>query len=126
MSRLSTVNKDENCIIHFRYATHGTVKTENAHPFRQGNVYFAHNGVLPIEADNDMTDSETFFIKTLYPAICNFGINSNQVASTMQLAASMSSRFAIMQGETVKMFGGFHKYEGCYYSNLRFMSFYNF
>jgi hypothetical protein len=33
------------------------------------------------------------------------------------------SRFALMQGETVKTFGSFTKYEGCYYSNLRFIDY---
>lgn len=31
---------------HTRYATHGSIKTDNAHPFQFGNITGAHNGVV--------------------------------------------------------------------------------
>jgi predicted glutamine amidotransferase len=120
MAELETVSKSENCIIHFRLATTGSVKPANAHPFEQNGVYFAHNGVLHIETQNDKTDSETFFQQALYPAVCRYGIHSREVANIMH-PVSLYSRFALMQGETLKTFGSFTKYEGCYYSNLRFI-----
>jgi predicted glutamine amidotransferase len=122
MKEVEKVGKSENCIIHFRLATTGSIKPANAHPFRQGNVFFAHNGVLHIETQNDRTDSETFFEQTLYPAICRYGIHSKEVSNIMQKVSSCS-RFAVMQGKTLKTFGGFTKYEGCYYSNLRFIDY---
>lgn len=32
---------------HTRYATHGHVCDQNAHPFSDGHVHFVHNGVIP-------------------------------------------------------------------------------
>jgi predicted glutamine amidotransferase len=122
MQELKAVDQSENCIIHFRFATTGSIKPANAHPFRRGNVFFAHNGVLRVETKNDMTDSETFFEQTIYPAIDRYGINSKEVASIMQ-PVSLYSRFALIQGKTLKTFGGFTHYEGCYYSNLRFIDY---
>jgi predicted glutamine amidotransferase len=122
ITELETVRKDENCIIHFRFATTGSIKPANAHPFKRGNVYFAHNGVLRIETHNDMTDSETFFEQTLYPAVCRYGIHSKEVSDLMQ-PVSLHSRFALIQGERLKTFGGFTEYEGCRYSNLRFIDY---
>jgi predicted glutamine amidotransferase len=121
MKETKKVSKDENCIIHFRYATTGRVKAANCHPFVRGNVFFAHNGVLRIETRNDMTDSETFFEQRVYPAICRYGIDSKEVSGLMQ-SVSLYSRFALIQGKTLKTFGRFTKYEGCYYSNLRFVN----
>ncbi|MDR0763754.1 MAG: class II glutamine amidotransferase [Bacteroidales bacterium] len=122
MKEIETVSESENCIIHFRFATTGSIKPANAHPFRCKDVYFAHNGVLRIETQNDKTDSETFFEQTLYPAIDRYGIASKEVSAIMK-PVSLYSRFALMQGETLKTFGGFTKYEGCYYSNLRFIDY---
>lgn len=56
-------------IIHCRIATHGSVSVDNCHCWT-GRILgcrmaFAHNGILPIEAQNDMTDSETFLRKYL-------------------------------------------------------------
>jgi len=48
-------------LLHCRYATNGSIKRSNCHPFRLKNgTVMAHNGVIDIEAEGDMTDSETF------------------------------------------------------------------
>ena len=98
---LKQVSDDEPCIIHFRLATHGSIKRANCHPFNRGNVWFAHNGILDIRPERDMTDSETAF--------------QNVIGF---------SKFAFLQGDRLKMYGDFIKQDdGCYYSNLRFMSY---
>lgn len=58
---------NEPCIMHFRWATHGSIKRANCHPFNINDVYFAHNGILSVRPMRDKTDSETAFIRYLYP-----------------------------------------------------------
>lgn len=118
-SELKAVEKDEPCIMHFRLATHGKVSKTNCHPFKQGDVYFAHNGVLSITPYAGRTDSETAFLKYIYPAIQKGGLHSSDT-DTAVYETIESSRFAIMQGEDVRLFGEFLQNEGCFYSNFRF------
>jgi hypothetical protein len=49
-------------MLHFRFATHGTVKRKNCHPFvLKNNACMAHNGVISgLPAIGDKTDSEAF------------------------------------------------------------------
>jgi hypothetical protein len=54
--------EDRPVLLHFRYATHGSKSAANCHPFLLANgCAAAHNGVLDIDVEGDMTDSETFF-----------------------------------------------------------------
>lgn len=121
LQQLSKRDINEPCILHFRYATNGSVKRANCHPFKQGDVYFAHNGILDIRAKNDMTDSETAFIKYLYPCIKKYGFDSKQFGDVVSDIIG-GSKFAFMQGDDVVLFGEFYPNYGCYFSNLRFKS----
>ena len=114
-------NINEPCLIHFRLATHGSIKQENCHPFhdRKTGVYFAHNGILDIKPTNDKTDSETAFIRYLYPYIEQYGLHSPEAEKMVQNIIE-SSKFAFMQGDDVRLFGHFEEWQGCYFSNLRF------
>lgn len=114
---LRTVVKGEPCIIHFRWATHGSVSIENCHPFAKGNVKFAHNGVLPVIPKGDMTDSETAFDNIIYPAIMANGFRSEEADRIIKQTAG-TSRFAIMDGRDVELFGTWYVMDGLYYSNL--------
>lgn len=117
--QLASVETDEPCIMHFRLATHGSVCKSNCHPFKKGDVFFAHNGVLSITPYKGKTDSETAFLKYIYPAIMQGGLDSSE-CDTAVYNTIESSRFAIMQGEDVRLFGQFLTNEGCFYSNFRF------
>lgn len=120
---LKQVSDDEPCIIHFRLATHGSIKRANCHPFNRGNVWFAHNGILDIRPERDMTDSETAFQNIIYPAIERYGYGSRQMDMAVNKVIGFS-KFAFLQGDRLKMYGDFIKQDdGCYYSNLRFMSY---
>lgn len=119
MQKISKRDINEPCIIHFRLATNGSIKRSNCHPFKQGNVYFAHNGILNVRAWGDMTDSETAFIKYLYPAIERYGIDSDDFRYIVQGIIGYS-KFAFMQDDNVRLFGDFVKWQDCYFSNLRF------
>ena len=117
--RVKNVGKDENCIIHFRWATHGSVCLSNCHPFRDSktHTFFAHNGILAVRPKGDMTDSETAFRKYLAPALSHHDIYSPAFASLVNQIIG-SSKFAFMQDGELRVFGDFYKYGGCYYSNL--------
>lgn len=60
-------------VLHMRYATHGTVKLENTHPFRiDKTMAFVHNGVIhkctpdkKQEAEEDISDTRNFRNKIL-------------------------------------------------------------
>lgn len=120
MKRLSSVGDDEDVIIHFRLATHGSIKRANCHPFKKGNIYFAHNGILNITPIGDKTDSETAFIKYIYPAIVKYGLGSPECDDVV-FSLLGYSKFAILQEDNVRLFGDFTQVDGVYYSNLRFM-----
>ena len=118
---LKQVSDDEPCIIHFRLATHGSIKRANCHPFNRGDVWFAHNGILSIRPQGDMTDSETAFQNIIYPAIVKYGYGSMQMDKAVNRVIGYS-KFAFLQGDELKLYGDFIKQDdGCYYSNLRFM-----
>ena len=114
----------EPCIMHFRLATHGSIRRGNCHPFHDGEtgVYFAHNGVLSVTPTGDRTDSETAFRGNFMPVIRRFGLQSSHVDDVaFWLAGTNGSKFAFMQGSNVRLFGDFTLYDGVYYSNLRFL-----
>ena len=120
-NKLKTVKKDEPCIIHLRYATKGSVKLANCHPFKENKIKFAHNGHLNIETQNDMTDSETFFKGNLMKIIDKHGYNSDNLEKFIYEKGGYS-KFALMKGKNIRMFGNYENFEGCYYSNLRFIN----
>ncbi len=120
IDKLSKVPASMPCIMHFRYATHGSVKQSNCHPFRRGDLIFAHNGVLSIQPLGDMTDSETCLQQVVAPAVHKFGLDSQQAESIINEARE-GSRFAIMQESSVRLYGDFKlANDGCYYSNFNF------
>lgn len=124
IDHLAAVDDSEACIIHFRLATHGSIKRSNCHPFVKNDVYFAHNGILDIQPIGDKTDSETAFIKYIYPTIKNYGLNSAEVDYVINRMIGFS-KFAIMRSGSreVKTYGCFiEQPDGCLYSNLRFLT----
>lgn len=124
IQKIGQVGKEEPCIIHFRLATHGSVKRGNCHPFYDATTgtYFAHNGILNVIPDRDTTDSETAFRRLFVPQIRRHGLQSDELAySVAQVRANTGSKFAFMQGDDVLLFGDFQAYDGCLCSNLRFI-----
>lgn len=117
---LQKIKKEENCIIHFRLATHGSVRARNCHPFKSGNLFFFHNGVLPIATYNDMTDSEIAFRRWFAPVIENKGLFSQETTRVVESIRS-NSRFAFFENGQIRLFGLFEQVDGVLYSNTRFM-----
>ena len=109
------------CLMHFRLATHGSIKRANCHPFydQKSGTWFMHNGILGIRPKGDMTDSETAFREILAPEIYAHGLNSDDVRYAVKSVIGFS-KFAFMQNDDVLLFGHFDNLLGCWFSNLRF------
>ncbi len=109
---------DVSALIHFRIATHGTVKAENTHPFVVNNeIVAAHNGVLSIKNEGDWTDSETFFKRICNPVLKSYSINS-KVFKRLVDATIGASKLAFLNSKgRIKMFGEFIEDGGVYFSN---------
>ena len=116
--KLQDVSIDDACIIHFRYATHGSHKPSNCHPFKYGDLYFAHNGILPVRTKKDMTDSETVFRNILAPAANLFGFGTPGFTSVVNRNI-YSSKFAFMYHGRIKYYGRWIREDnGLLWSNL--------
>lgn len=124
LKHLHDVPQDENCIIHFRYATNGSVCRQNCHPFTKKGISFAHNGVLDIMQEGDRTDSETAFRNIIYPCIQQYGFDSEELRMAIKKIIGYS-KFALMNGKgEILLFGDFKTHEGRLYSNLRHLGHY--
>lgn len=112
---------NEPCLMHFRLATHGSIKKANCHPFHDDatGTWFMHNGILDITPTGDMTDSETAFREILAPEIQAHGLHSDNVRYAVRNIIG-GSRFAFMQGNDVQLYGKYERLHGCLFSNLRF------
>lgn len=122
LRHLSEVGDDEDCIIHFRLATQGSICRANCHPFEKDGVYFAHNGVLRTCPVNDMTDSEIVFRYQIYPdVIQRYGYGTKQADWAIRQICGNSSRFAMMYQGEVRLYGDYKIVDGVYYSNLRWL-----
>ena len=111
-------SKDKAVAIHFRMATHGSVSLKNCHPFNYRNeIIMMHNGVLPIESKNDMTDSEIYLHK-VGEKVLRGGLTSPAAAKAFNVSGS---RFAVCDVRTrrIAMYGDFTPIKGVYFSNLR-------
>lgn len=115
---------DEPLLIHFRFATHGSIKKSNCHPFydKETETYFMHNGIMGgIKPSKDKTDSECAFRWLLQPYVKRYGLDSKEVAETAEQIRGYCSKFAFMQGSDVRLFGEYFLYQDYYFSNLRFL-----
>ena len=122
MKEIKTIDKYEAVILHFRYATHGSIKLENCHPFRddKSGISFAHNGILNIEPYEDMTDSETAFRGVIIPQMRRHGYHSDKFINTVYSIIG-GSRFAFIDSNgEYRLFGDFTKFNDCWYSNRNF------
>lgn len=114
---------EDSVILHFRWATCGSVKLSNCHPFYSKGLYFAHNGTMPVDGTDDRTDSETAFRWLLMPAAKKFGLFSKNFENACN-AIRGGSRLAFMtDGGQIKTIGNFIEYDGCLYSNAMFKGF---
>lgn len=115
ISRLYSEDEDLPMMIHFRLATHGSIKPSNCHPFKDDSngIVFAHNGVIDINTLPDKTDSETAFRLLFSPSSDRYGFGSKQFKQAVETIRG-ASRFGFMNDSdgTIMAFGRFYDYDG--------------
>jgi len=119
LREIRKIRLNEEAIIHFRWATHGSVSEKNCHPFydKENDVWFAHNGVLPIPSRRDMTDSEIFFRNRFIPLLKTHAYADPLLWQWCNVERG-TSRFIFMHDGKTKRLGNWCEFGGCYYSNM--------
>lgn len=111
-------------IIHFRIATHGTVKPSNTHPFNVSDrIVAGHNGILPITPEGDWTDSETFFKRVASPILETYSLDSLVFEQAVNAVIGTSKLAFLTDSSKLKTFGKFIIEDGVMYSNTTFMGY---
>ena len=112
-------------VLHFRWATHGTVNVANCHPFpvakRVGedmslltDIGIAHNGIIPNMAKDSPHSDTVQYIQGTLARVKHLLFNR---AFGKKLLHATHSKFAIMDARRVKLIGEFIKDGGIFYSN---------
>lgn len=115
---------DFDAIIHFRIATHGTVKPSNTHPFNVSDrIVAGHNGILPITPEGDWTDSETFFKRVASPILETYSLDSLVFEQAVNAVIGTSKLAFLTDSSKLKTFGKFIIEDGVMYSNTTFMGY---
>lgn len=125
LNEAAKIDTNEPALIHCRYATHGSVKPSNCHPFMIGDWAFAHNGILyDIKPENDKTDSETAFKQLFYPLIKGKNEMPVNVSNFINSYVG-SSKFAFLNVKSQKIykFGNFTNKDRLLFSNTRWESY---
>lgn len=114
-------NYDPSCTslyIHARIKTHGTMRIENCHGWKEDGLIFAHNGILSIANRDDLTDSETFFRDIFIPAYELGGWKRGEKTINAIIG---SSKFVFMDDHgDIRHYGKYEEEDGILYSNLLF------
>lgn len=86
-------------VLHFRLATHGTVSTENCHPFWLGkHAALAHNGVLSGYGSRHLSDTRDYIARRL-PQLVGDYTQRNWIDPVVKAAIGKdigSNKFAIL------------------------------
>lgn len=116
----TAVPKDVPAIYHMRIATHGSISEKNCHPFLSDNGQwaFAHNGILSIKNEGDMTDSETFFRRLAMPLLDAGYLPGSDEFDKMVECVIETSKFAFMDNfGRITLYGKWLKSGKLYFSN---------
>lgn len=119
------ISQETPAIYHFRIATHGSICENNCHPFydKDSGIAFAHNGILSIKNEGDMTDSETAFRRIFLPIIKTEGFG--EALDKAVDALIDSSKFAFIDSNgNIKTYGDFIEQDSILWSNTSFINVY--
>lgn len=116
-------------LFHARYATHGSIKIENCHPYNIGNKnsILAHNGVLPIKpnANDDRSDTK-IFAEDWLTKLGLENLDKPEFFADIENFCS-GSKLVIFTTETKMKYGVYvinehlgHKKNGVWYSNYSY------
>lgn len=120
-----------NLVMHFRYATQGSINSANCHPFPitdkvkqlqqstiTANTAMVHNGVIPFCSDynnkNKLSDTQ-IFIRDYLSKMDNSTLFNPAVLALIE--ESTSSKFIFMDNSRIEMLGRFIEDKGIFYSN---------
>ena len=111
--------------VHFRYATHGAISLDNAHPIIVNpNVALMHNGIL-FEYGKDPAQSDTrVFSNTILRQLPRQWWRNRAIVSMVEQATSPSKCILMTPDQTVllnKHLGVWHR--GSWWSNTDFQEF---
>lgn len=116
---------DTGMILHARIMTHGAKGLKNCHCRKsfagtEGEMAFAHNGILSVINRDGMTDSETFLRDYFEPAFIGGGwLRATAIISRK----TGSSKFAFIDRVgNIRRFGHFISEGGCQYSNTSYLA----
>lgn len=116
--------EEDEAIVHFRLATHGSECPENTHPFTLGeDSALIHNGILNIQTDKtkNITDTETYIRLVIEPMIERGGADILHDPSFKYLIETSikGSKFVALTPERVIIYNekDGHWKDGIWYSN---------
>lgn len=127
MKQVKKIPDEQPVVYHMRIATHGSVQQSNCHPFLSDDKHwaFAHNGILSIQNEGDMTDSETFFRRLAVPLLKHgFRPNDNGDFDAMVNTIIGASKFVFMDAHgKIYSYGNFIHDGELYFSNSSYQPF---
>ena len=120
---MSSIDPSIECVLHFRWATHGSKSKKNCHPFKVHSACgtdfaLSHNGILPVNTDEYPDYSDTYhFARSLERDTWSI---AELVAASDELEKFHGSgnRLALHFPQRVMRTGSWHELDGCYFSNL--------
>lgn len=100
-------------LVHYRYATHGAINSDNAHPYRMHHSAIAHNGIIAGYGNSKISDSRQFLYKHVRSLHDVRALDKlEDMIGTSRLCALLpSGEFAYANHRLGDM------HDGCWYSN---------
>jgi predicted glutamine amidotransferase len=110
-------------MLHCRIATHGSITGDNCHPFMLKNgCALAHNGVLKVMPEGDMTDSQ-YFGEQYVGGFSGKELSDRRIRRLMEAAIGAGNKMALLtpEGEFIH----FNRdagitYKGIWFSNASY------